>query len=121
MTANRRKLETRRLEAERLLILGTRQTDVADYMHVSRTCVSRWARRMKTLDGMRARESTGRKRKVSAALLREILRLTGGWTGASFSQAVYDAFGIRYDVDHCCRLLRELAPDRPIRHGRPRA
>lgn len=101
-------LEARRLKAEELLSASITQAEIARRLGVSRTAVTRWVRRIESGAGMARRLSTGRPRRVGMERLLAIYLQKPSWRGKEFSDAVFAAFGTRYDVDHCYRLFARL-------------
>ena len=101
-------MEKRRFKAEALLRAGASQADVSAKLGVSRTTTSRWRRRMESAIGMRKRRATGRPAMLTPLDLRKVFRQRSEWIGKSFAAALYAETGVRYDEDHCMRLLRRL-------------
>ncbi len=104
----RQEMEARRLEVEKLYRAGQSQADVARRFGVSRTAASRWMRQMKSPGGMKLRKATGRPRRISLDLLQQLWETQDHWTSSQFARAVLTKFQVRYDVDHCCRILQFL-------------
>src|SRR5581483_12034863 len=114
-------LETRRMEAARLLRAGLSQAEVARRVGVHRQSVSRWARELagSGLRGLRKAERTGRPPRLSAAQLRDLERAlkrgpeefgftSGLWTARRVRDLIEYRTGVRYHEDHVWRLLHQL-------------
>lgn len=114
-------LETRRMEAARLLRAGLSQAEVARRVGVHRQSVSRWARELagSGLRGLRKAERTGRPPRLSAAQLRDLERAlkrgpeefgftSGLWTASRVRNLIEYRTGVRYHEDHVWRILRKL-------------
>ena len=114
-------LETRRMEAARLLRAGLSQSEVARKVGVHRQSVSRWARELDScgVRGLRKAERTGRPPKLTAVQLRDIERAlkrgpeafgfsTGLWSASRVRELIEQRTGVRYHEAHVWRILRKL-------------
>lgn len=130
-----RELEQRRLRALGLLAQGLGPVEVARQLGVDRRSVRRWrsAERRSGREALRARLASGRPPKLSATghkrLVAQLLRgakqagfETDLWTCPRVAQVIESKFGVRYHVDHVCRLLHSLGftPQKPARRAAER-
>jgi transposase len=122
-------LETRRLEALKLLKEGFNQSEVARRVKVCSQAVSRWAK-IVSEQGPKALRAAGRagRKPLLGEKQREhlISRLLQGpeklgyetplWTCARVADLIEREFGISYHPGHVWKLLRELkwSPQRPV-------
>lgn len=127
-----RELEQRRYHALALLQQGLSPVEVAQRVGVDRRSVRRWnsAARRQGREGLRAQPAPGRPPRLSAGqqqvLERALLRgpeaagfPTPLWTCPRVADWIQQRFGIRYHVDHVCRLLHALGftPQKPARRA----
>ena len=125
-------LERRRRRAMTLLEQGHAPVEVARMVGCDRRSVRRWKAtfRARGEDGLKARAATGRpprldtkgKKKLEKALLKGAKAAgfpTDLWTCARVAEVIEERFGVRYHVDHVCRLLHALgwSPQKPQRRG----
>lgn len=125
-------LERRRLRAIELLKQDVPPVDVARIIGCDRRSVRRWnaAFRRRGDQGIKARPTPGRpprlddnaKRRLEKALLKGAKAAgfdTDLWTCPRVAQLIFDRFGLRYHVDHVCRLLHVLgwSPQKPQRRA----
>lgn len=125
-------LERRRLRAIELLKQDVPPVDVARIIGCDRRSVRRWnaAFRRRGDQGIKARPTPGRpprlddnaKRGLEKALLKGAMAAgfdTDMWTCPRVAQLIFDRFGLRYHVDHVCRLLHVLgwSPQKPQRRA----
>ena len=125
-------LESRRLRAIELLNQDVPPVDVARIIACDRRSVRRWnaAFRRSGDQGIRARPTPGRpprlddnaKRRLEKALFKWAKAAgfdTDLWTCPRVARLIYDRFGLRYHVDHVCRLLHVLgwSPQKPQRRA----
>lgn len=123
-------LEKRRRRAIELLKQGSMPVDVARKLGVDRRSVRRWkaAYLARGEAGIQAKPAVGRSPKLSkkdkSRLERLLLRGAGAvgfatdlWTCPRVAKLIHERFGVRYHVDHVCRLLHSLgwSPQRPTR------
>jgi transposase len=114
-------LETRRMEAARLLRAGLSQAEVARKVGVHRQSVNRWARELEAsgVRGLRKAERTGRPPRLSAVQLRDLERAlqrgpeafgfrSGLWTASRVRDLIAYRTGVRYHEAHVWRILRKL-------------
>lgn len=128
-------LERRRRKAISLLYKGHQPVEVARMLGVDRRSVRRWkAAWVKNgQDGIEAKPASGRPPKLNAdeksRLEKELLKgaRTAGfptdlWTCPRVTHLIDELFGVRYHVDHVCRVLRALgwSPQRPERRAAER-
>lgn len=125
-------LERRRFRAVRLLKDGYQPVEVAQMVGVDRRSVRRWkaAQKAKGIAALKAVPTPGRPSKLEPShkkILRQTL-LKGAsksgfstdlWTCPRVGKFIRKHFGIRYHVDHICRLLRSLgfSPQKPERRA----
>jgi transposase len=125
-------LQRRRLRAVELLEEGYEPVEVARIVGVDRRSVRRWksAYRKKGVASLVAHAASGRPPKLGPAqtrqLERELLRgaqaagfATDLWTCPRVEWLIEQRFGVRYHVDHVCRLLHNLgwSPQKPARRA----
>jgi transposase len=125
-------LEQRRYRALSLLQQGLSPVEVAQRVGVDRRSVRRWnsAARRQGRDALRAQPASGRPTRLSArqqrVLERALLRgpeaagfPTPLWTCPRVADWIQQRFGVRYHVDHVCRLLHALGftPQKPARRA----
>ena len=123
-------LERRRRRAIELLRQGNGPGVVGRMLGVNRRSVRRWQAlfRRKGSAALTARPASGRpprlaerqKRKLERTLLRGAQAAgyeTDLWTCPRVAEVIDRRFGIRYHVDHVCRLLHDLgwSPQKPQR------
>lgn len=128
-------LERRRLRAVALLKEGFQPVEVARRLGVDRRSVRRWraAHDAEGRKGVAARSASGRPPKLSAKdrarLERDLVKgakasgfPTDLWTCPRVAQLIRRRYGVRYHVDHVCRLLRSMdwSPQKPERRARER-
>jgi putative transposase len=121
-------LQRRRERAIALLEQGYQPVDVARQLGVDRRSVRRWkaAYRRKGKAALAAKPAPGRPAKLSAKGRRQLERwlLKGAraagyetdlWTCPRVSELIAERFGVKYHVDHVCRLLHGLgwSPQKP--------
>jgi len=117
----RDEMESRRLLAAEDLQRGLTQSRVARKFGVSRTTASRWNRALsgKGVEALRKRRAPGRPNRLNPEQLRSVTEIyrTGSraagfdrdrWTTASFAEAIFARFGVRYDPDHVGRIMHRL-------------
>jgi transposase len=128
----RDEMESRRLLAAEDLQRGLTQSRVARKFGVSRTTASRWNRALsgKGLEALRKRRAPGRPNRLNPEQLRGVAEIyrTGSraagfdrdrWTTASFADAIFARFSVRYDPDHVGRIMHRLGLRERIRRRRP--
>jgi transposase len=117
----RDEMESRRLLAAEDLQRGISQSHVARKFGVSRTTASRWNRALsgKGVEALRKRRAPGRPNRLNPEQLTGVAEIyrTGSrpagfnrdrWTTASFAEAIFARFGVRYDPDHVGRIMHRL-------------
>ena len=117
----RDEMESRRLLAAQDLQRGLMQSQVARKYGVSRTTASRWQRAIdgKGVEALRKRRAPGRPSRLKPEQLRlsaEIYQAgpraagyaSDRWTTMRFANAIFEAFGVRYDPDHVGRIMHRL-------------
>ena len=128
-------LERRRRRAISLLYKGHQPVEVAQMVGVDRRSVRRWkaawlqggreAIEAKPASGRPPRLSVEEKSRLEQELL-EGARAAGFptdlWTCPRVAHLIEGLFGVRYHVDHVCRLLRSLgwSPQKPERRAAER-
>lgn len=125
-------LERRRRRAVSLLYKGYQPVEVARMIGVDRRSVRRWkaAWIQEGQRGIEAKPASGRPCRLDddekAELVRELLKgaraagfPTDLWTCPRVGRLIEELFGVRYNVDHVCRLLRSLgwSPQKPERRA----
>lgn len=125
-------LEQRRYRALALLEQGLSPVEVAQRVGVERRSVRRWksAARREGKDALRAQPASGRPTRLRAAQRRTLTHTllrgaeaagfdTSLWTCPRVADWIERRFGIRYHVDHVCRLLHALGftPQKPARRA----
>ena len=125
-------LEQRRYRALALLQQGLSPVEVAQRVGVDRRSVRRWksAARRQGQEALRAQPAPGRPHRLSASQQRVLERAllrgpeaagfpTPLWTCPRVADWIQQRFGIRYHVDHVCRLLHALGftPQKPARRA----
>jgi transposase len=137
----RAEMERRRLIAEKLLCLGYSRPYIAKHLKVSYWLVRRWHLQMEHPPA-RIPKPTGGPRLLAELALHPELRAKRApsgpprfltldqvrdvwaqprerrWTGEAFGAAIFEAFGVRYTIKHCCCFLREL---KAIAQAKPRS
>lgn len=128
-------LEQRRLRALTLLAQGLGPVEVARQLSVERRSVRRWKSVERRLgrEALQARLASGRppklgkteRKRLVAALLRGAKHAgfeTDLWTCPRVARLIEAKFGVRYHVDHVCRLLHWLGftPQKPVRRAAER-
>lgn len=114
MTETRKSLEHRRIVAAQSLKPGDSQADVARAFGVSRTTTHRWAKMLRNGKSLTAQKPTGRPPKLRGHLIGLMLsrapQLFGQtrWTGKALAVAVEKEHGVKYNSDHCSRLMAKL-------------
>jgi transposase len=114
-------LESRRLEAAKLLKQGLSEAEVARRVGVHRQSVNRWAQTLASTGrgGLKKAGRAGRKPKLSAAQLRQLARVlergpeasgydTGLWTLERVAAVIDERFAVRFHPGHVWRVLKEL-------------
>ena len=117
----RDEMESRRLLAAQDLQTGLTQSQVARKFGVSRTTASRWNRSLsgRGIESLRKRRAPGRPSRLTPAQLATAVEIynagpraagfdTDRWTTARFADAMFVAFGVRYDPDHAGRIMHRL-------------
>ena len=117
----RDEMESRRLLAAQDLQTGLSQSQVARKFGVSRTTASRWHRALsgRGVEALRKRRAPGRPSRLSAEQQAAVTELYKAgpravdldrdhWTTASFAQAIFVRFGVKYDPDHAGRIMHRL-------------
>jgi transposase len=118
----RKQMESRRLEAARLLGAGKlTQAEIARQLGVTRMTVSRWSRLLQQGGALalRRRHGAGRRASLTPAQWKQVERLLDQeprdagfaadlWTKELMQQLVEREFGVRYHPDHIARVLRYL-------------
>ena len=112
-TLTREEKERRRLRGIELLTAGSRQSQVALKLGVSRTTVSKWVRILSGggPEALRSRRACGRPSLLTPKQLERVRELWGksdSWTCDRFAIEILDEFGIRYHRDHVGRLILKL-------------
>jgi len=125
-------LEQRRYRALALLQQGLSPVEVAQRLGVDRRSVRRWnsAARREGREVLAAQPASGRPPRLSVSQRRLLERtlLRGAeaagfgtplWTCPRVATWIEQHFGIRYHVDHVCRLLHGLGftPQKPTRRA----
>ena len=134
-TGSPEELERRRQKGIALLKQGLMPVEVARRLGVDRRSVRRWRASFERggQQGLAARPVPGRparldavaKARLEAVLLRGA-RASGFptdlWTCPRVAQVIWKEFGVRYHVDHICRLLHLLGwtAQKPERRARER-
>ena len=124
-------LQTRRLEARRLLDEGVTQAEVARRLKVSRQSVSRWAEQPRRelarikRQGRRSSLSEAARGKLRAALLagpQAAGFASELWTVPRVRELIALRFGQRFSAVHVWRILGQLgfSPQRPVGRARER-
>lgn len=123
-------LERRRRRALELLKEGHRPGEVARMLGVERRSVRRWraAWEEQGWRGVVAHPASGRPPLMNAAQKKKLERAlrrgaqaagyeTDLWTCPRVAAVIEDRLGVRYHVDHVCRLLHQLgwSPQKPQR------
>ena len=125
-------LEQRRYRALALLQQGLSPVEVAQRVGVDRRSVRRWnsAARRQGREALAAQPASGRPPRLSVGqrrlLEKTLLRGAEGagfptplWTCPRVATWIERRFGIRYHIDHVCRLLHGLGftPQKPARRA----
>ncbi len=125
-------LRRRRSRAIELLHEGYTPVDVARMIGTDRRSVRRWKAAYRKLGqaGLDPRPTPGRPSRLRAAQMRALERhlLRGAkaagfptdlWSCPRVAEVIAQRFGIRYHVDHVCRLLHALgwSPQKPARRA----
>jgi len=125
-------LERRRRRAVSLLDKGYQPVEVARMVGADRRSVRRWkaAWIQEGQSGIEARPASGRpcrldgkeKARLERALLKGARAAgfpTDLWTCPRIAHLIEKHFGVRYNVDHVCRLLRSLgwSPQKPVKRA----
>lgn len=128
-------LERRRRLAVQRVLDGYPIEEVADFLGVHRTTVSRWcsAFRGQGADGLAVHASPGRPRKLSSTQEKVLLRWladdptehgfsTELWTAARVGQMIEQEFGVAFNPRYLSGWLRDrgLTPQKPQRVPRER-
>lgn len=110
VTPNRIALELRRELAAEELRVGKLQSEVAKKYGVSRTSVSRWAKRLKKGESLESRKATGRPPRMTARQLGSLRKhvLVNDEAFSETQKWIKKTFGISYHVDHVSRIIRGL-------------
>lgn len=122
---SREELEARRLQAIPLFERGTKPSQVARELGVSRTTASRWRRALETsgTKGLAMRRAPGRPPRLNLAEFGETLRAMFAeaspqqQTQLGFANLIAKRLGVTYDPDYVGRLMRTLGIG--TRHGYP--
>jgi transposase len=129
------RLESRRLQAWKLLREGVAAVDVARRLGVDRRSVRRWRAQGERggSAALAARPTPGRPPRLDARQREQLVRclLAGAqscgfatplWTCPRVAEVIRRQFKVRYHVDHVGRLLRGLGftPQKPERRARER-
>lgn len=114
-------LESRRLEAARLLREGSSQAEVARRVGVHRQSVSRWAKELGAsgIKGLRKAGRAGRKPLLSVADRRRVERKlkqgaqargyeTALWTTSRVADLIEEECGVKHHPAHVWRILQEM-------------
>ena len=114
-------LETRRMEAVKLLKKGWSQSAVAREVGVHRQSVSRWAKQLQEAGrkGLKRAGRAGRKPRLSPADLRRVERelkrgpealgyTTSLWTSRRVAELIEQECGVRFHPSHVWRILQRL-------------
>ena len=130
-----KQLEHRRRKAIALLEQGLQPVDVAEQLGVDRRSVRRWkaAYRKNGIKGILSKQAKGRPSKLNSKEKKNLEKLltkgpravgfqTDLWTCPRIAELIYSNFGIRYHVDHVCRILHSLgwSPQKPQRRAKER-
>ena len=114
-------LETRRMEAARLLRTGLSEAEVARQVGVHRQSVNRWAQQLVVAGraGLKQAGRAGRKPKLTPGQLRRLQRGlqrgpealgfdTSLWTAWRVAALIEETCGVTYHPGHVWRILRQL-------------
>ena len=114
-------LESRRMQAARLLKKGIHEAEVARRVGVHRQSVNRWARQLSEsgISGLKKAGRAGRKARLSEEALiriREALKRgpealgyeTGLWTAWRVADLIEHECGVKYHSGHVWKVLQKL-------------
>jgi transposase len=127
-------LERRRHRAVQLVEQGESPAVVARILGVTVTSLHRWRRMARQDDGLAAKPTTGAKRRLTDAQLRELERLLDQgapahgfpnelWTAARVSRVIQRHFSVQYHPEHVRKLLKRRlnwSSHKPQRRARER-
>lgn len=125
-------LQRRRQRAIELLKQRYMPVEVAQRLGVDRRSVRRWkaSHKKKGIKGIEAKPARGRPTKLTSKNRTRLEKLllkgakmagfaTDLWTCPRIAQLIHNCFGVRYHVDHVCRLLHGMgwSPQKPSRRA----
>lgn len=126
-------LESRRMQAIRLLQQGLSQAEVARRLNVARASVCSWNKKWQQqgVNSLRLKPHRGRPSKLTDTQIAELIPLlqngarqcgfsTDDWTYVKIQEMVKNRFSVDYHVDHIPRLLSKigfLRDENGIRRG----
>lgn len=103
---SRAAMEQRRFRALQLLRQGYAICEIVRVLGVTRTSVYRWMRFASVPNQLRARKAPGRPLRLPTEQLRRIVAGREKWSGQALADEILSLTGIRYDRDHCYKLLK---------------